>query len=106
MSDALDTADAANGAEVWPYPIRYGQVKEFECDVVVLGGGIAGVWSAIGAARQGAKVILVEKTVTARSGAGGAGSIPGGSGTGVKPDEKGSGSSSPGRTKSSDRPAT
>ena len=45
----------------WPYSVNYGRENEFECDVLVLGGGIAGCWAAIGAARQGAKVILVEK---------------------------------------------
>ena len=73
MADTLETTNGAVDPGVWPYPIRYGQVKKFESDVVILGGGVAGVWSAIGAARQGAKVILVEKSVTARSGAGGAG---------------------------------
>ncbi len=73
MSETLETANGTNEIGVWPYPIRYGQVKKFESDVVILGGGIAGVWAAIGAARQGAKVVLVEKSVTARSGAGGAG---------------------------------
>ena len=59
MSENLD----ADSAEIWPYPIRYGQVKRHESDVVILGGGIAGVWAAIGAARQGAKVVLVETVV-------------------------------------------
>jgi hypothetical protein len=26
----------------WPYPILYGKVNEVSCDVLVLGGGIAG----------------------------------------------------------------
>lgn len=33
----------------------------YECDVLVAGGGIAGVAAAIAAARQGAKVLLLEK---------------------------------------------
>ena len=33
----------------------------YECDVLVAGGGIAGVSAAVAAARQGAKVILLEK---------------------------------------------
>ncbi len=61
------------GVLQWPYPIRYGEVKEVTADVVILGGGIAGCWAAIGAAKQGAKVILVEKAATKRSGAGGSG---------------------------------
>jgi succinate dehydrogenase/fumarate reductase flavoprotein subunit len=39
----------------------------------VIGGGIAGVWAAIAAARCGAKVVIMEKAATERSGAGGAG---------------------------------
>ena len=41
--------------------------------MLVIGGGIAGVWAAIAAARSGAKVIILEKAATERSGAGGAG---------------------------------
>ena len=36
----------------WPYPIKFGEEKEIEADVVVLGGGIAGCWAAISAARE------------------------------------------------------
>lgn len=57
----------------WPYPIDYGKENEVNCDVLVLGGGIAGCWAAIGAARKGARVVLVEKETTKNSGAGGAG---------------------------------
>jgi len=60
-------------APPWPYPVDYGKENEVGCDVLVLGGGIAGCWAAIGAARQGAKVTLVDKGATASSGAGGAG---------------------------------
>ena len=41
--------------------------------MLVVGGGIAGCWAAISAARNGARVILVEKGDTIRSGAGGPG---------------------------------
>lgn len=34
--------------------------KRFECDVLVVGGGVAGYGAAVGAARSGAKVILAE----------------------------------------------
>jgi NADPH-dependent 2,4-dienoyl-CoA reductase/sulfur reductase-like enzyme len=37
----------------WPYPIRYGEEKEIAGDVLVLGGGIAGCWAAISAAKKG-----------------------------------------------------
>ena len=57
----------------WPYPIKYGEEAEYEADVLVLGGGIAGCWAAISAARQGAKVVLMEKGDVKRSGAGGPG---------------------------------
>jgi len=42
-------------------------------DVLVLGGGIAGCWAAISAAKKGVKVALIEKGATVRSGAGGSG---------------------------------
>lgn len=57
----------------WPYPIKFGEETEVEADVLVLGGGIAGCWAAISAARQGAKVVLLEKGDVRRSGAGGPG---------------------------------
>ena len=57
----------------WPYPIKYGKEKTIEADVLVIGGGIAGCWAAIGAARKGASVALMERGATIRSGAGGAG---------------------------------
>jgi succinate dehydrogenase/fumarate reductase flavoprotein subunit len=57
----------------WPYPVRFDKEQEIETDVLVIGGGIAGCWAAISAARQGLKVALVEKGDTIRSGAGGPG---------------------------------
>lgn len=57
----------------WPYPIKYSVDNEVSTDVLVLGGGIAGCWAAIAAARKGTKVAIVEKGATIRSGAGGAG---------------------------------
>jgi choline dehydrogenase-like flavoprotein len=57
----------------WPYPIRYDEEQEIETDVLVIGGGIAGCWAAISAARTGVKVALLEKGDTVRSGAGGPG---------------------------------
>ncbi len=60
-------------APAWPYPIRYEQEQEIETDVLVLGGGIAGCWAAISAARKGLRVVIVEKSATVRSGAGGPG---------------------------------
>jgi len=57
----------------WPYPIRYDEEQEIETDVLIIGGGIAGCWAAISAARKGVNVALVEKAATVRSGAGGPG---------------------------------
>ncbi|MFC2011584.1 FAD-dependent oxidoreductase [Chloroflexota bacterium] len=57
----------------WPYPVNYGKENEVSCDVLVLGGGIAGCWAAIGAAKKGAKVVLVDKGAVKTSGAGGSG---------------------------------
>jgi succinate dehydrogenase/fumarate reductase flavoprotein subunit len=57
----------------WPYPVLYGRERKFETDVLVLGGGIAGCWAAIGAAKKGARVVMVEKAATIRSGSGGSG---------------------------------
>ena len=57
----------------WPYPIRFEEEQEIEADVLVIGGGIAGCWAAISAARKGVKVVLLEKGDTVRSGAGGPG---------------------------------
>ena len=30
----------------WPYPVNYGKENEVNCDILVLGGGIAGCWAA------------------------------------------------------------
>jgi len=34
----------------WPYPINYEHENTFECDVLIIGGGIAGCHAAISAA--------------------------------------------------------
>ncbi len=57
----------------WPYPICYGEESEIRTDVLVVGGGPAGCFAAIGAAKKGAKVALVEKGATLTSGAAGTG---------------------------------
>ena len=76
----------------WPYPIKFGEETELEADVLVLGGGIAGCWAAISAARSGAKVVLMEKGDVRRSGAGGPGcdhwcNVPANPHSRVDPDE-------------------
>ncbi len=60
-------------APEWPYRLNYDAEQVIETDVLVLGGGIAGCWAAISAARSGLRVALVEKSATVRSGAGGPG---------------------------------
>ena len=57
----------------WPYPIKFGQEQMIDTDVLVVGGGIAGCWAAISAARQGVRVALIEKGDVSRSGSGGPG---------------------------------
>lgn len=57
----------------WPYALEWNEEDTIEADVLVLGGGIAGCMAAIAAAREGQKVVLVEKGATKRSGAGGSG---------------------------------
>jgi succinate dehydrogenase/fumarate reductase flavoprotein subunit len=46
-----------------------GDVREYSADVLVIGGGPAGTWSAISAANAGASVILVDKGFCGTSGA-------------------------------------
>jgi len=48
-------------APSWPYTVDYEKECEIETDVLVIGGGIAGCWAAISAARKGVRVALVEK---------------------------------------------
>jgi len=57
----------------WPYPVAYGQETRETCDVLIVGGGLAGAFAAISAAKKGAKVIVVDKGAIVRSGAAGVG---------------------------------
>ncbi len=57
----------------WTYPTETDQRVTDQCDVLVLGGGIAGCMAAIAAAERGSRVIVVEKAGIKRSGAGGSG---------------------------------
>ena len=57
----------------WPYPVEWNETEAVEADVLVLGGGAAGCFAAIGAAEKGARVALVEKGATVASGAAGSG---------------------------------
>ena len=45
----------------WPYPIKWDLEQEINTDILVLGGGIAGCWAAISAAKKGAKVSCVDE---------------------------------------------
>ncbi len=79
-------------APPWPYAVEYDKEQEIETDVLVIGGGIAGCWAAISAARKGIRVTLVEKGNTIRSGAGGPGcdhwcNVPANPHSKVDPDE-------------------
>ncbi len=73
MSTWHEYLQQGRGVPEWPYPIEYDKEVEVTADVLVLGGGIAGCHAAISAAKRGAKVAVMEKGATKRSGLGGAG---------------------------------
>jgi succinate dehydrogenase/fumarate reductase flavoprotein subunit len=73
MTNWHDFVDRKGTTPSWPYPVDYDKENEVETDVLIIGGGIAGCWAAISAARKGVRVALVEKGDTVRSGAGGPG---------------------------------
>lgn len=73
MTTWHDFLDQTGSPPEWPYPLRYEEERQIEADVLVVGGGIAGCWAAISAARAGVKVALVEKGNTVRSGQAGSG---------------------------------
>lgn len=57
----------------WPYANEVGEEEIITSDVLVLGGGLAGCYAAIAAARKGQSVAVVEKGAAERSGAAGTG---------------------------------
>jgi succinate dehydrogenase/fumarate reductase flavoprotein subunit len=73
MTKWHDFLEKQGKAPLWPYAVDYDKDRAIETDVLVIGGGIAGCWAAISAARKGVRVTLVEKGDTIRSGAGGPG---------------------------------
>ena len=76
LGEAAGQAAAAAKAPDVEAPPLSGSIltpPHFECDVLVIGGGTAGALAAIAAARQGAKVTLLESTAVL----GGIGSISG-----------------------------
>ena len=92
MTNWHDFVDREGTTPSWPYPVDYEKESEIETDVLVIGGGIAGCWAAISAARKGVRVALVEKGDTVRSGAGGPGcdhwaQVPANPHSKINPDE-------------------
>lgn len=57
----------------WPYSNEFGVREVIDSEVLVLGGGLAGCYAAISAARKGKTVTLVEKGAIVRSGSAGSG---------------------------------
>lgn len=57
----------------WPYPVNYGKENEISADVLIIGGGMAGCFAAISAAKKGVRVVVVDKAPVIRSGSAGAG---------------------------------
>src|ERR1019366_8659881 len=45
------------------------EIERIDLDVLVVGGGFAGVWAALRAAELGANVVLAEKAFVSRAGA-------------------------------------
>ena len=73
MNTWLDYIQKGGPIPEWPYPVKYGVENEVIADVLVLGGGVAGFHAAINAAKRGAKVVVVDKGPSRRSGSSGAG---------------------------------
>lgn len=74
MSNVREPAwPKGKGAVAWPYPLEWDTTQVVETDILVLGGGAAGCFAALGARERGASVVLVEKGAAATSGAAGSG---------------------------------
>ncbi|MDR2664718.1 MAG: FAD-dependent oxidoreductase, partial [Oscillospiraceae bacterium] len=57
----------------WPYELGYDKETVVSCDVLVVGGGVAGCRAAIAARQRGASVVVMDRGFSKRSGEGGAG---------------------------------
>jgi succinate dehydrogenase/fumarate reductase flavoprotein subunit len=73
MSTWHDYVQRSGKIPEWPYPVNYDKVNEIVSDVLVIGGGVAGMRAAISAAQKGVKVTVAERGHAKRSGSGGAG---------------------------------
>lgn len=54
----------------WPYKVKYDEQETLNSDIIVLGGGPAGVMAAISSALAGVDVVLLDKAHAKRSGGG------------------------------------
>ena len=61
MSDYLDFLQAEADIPDWPYPVRYGEENHISSDVLVLGGGVAGIHAALTLARKGLRTVMVRE---------------------------------------------
>jgi succinate dehydrogenase/fumarate reductase flavoprotein subunit len=73
MSTWHEYIQATGQLPEWPYPVNYDKVNEVVTDVLVIGGGVAGLQAAINAVKKGVKVAVAERGHAKRSGSGGAG---------------------------------
>ncbi|HEY3425297.1 MAG TPA: FAD-dependent oxidoreductase [Negativicutes bacterium] len=70
-STATNNKPAASAFEIAPAPIPDSQIKgTVEADIVIVGGGIAGLTAALSGAAEGAKVVVLEKHTVSRYGGG------------------------------------
>lgn len=65
-----DYIEQKNTLMEWPYPVDYDKIHNVTVDVVVLGGGPAGMMAAISAAKEGLSVAVLDKAHPKRSGGG------------------------------------
>jgi succinate dehydrogenase/fumarate reductase flavoprotein subunit len=68
--DWEDYIEKKNTSMEWPYPVDYDKIHEVSVDVVVLGGGPAGMMAAISIAKKGLSVAVLDKAHPKRSGGG------------------------------------